>query len=219
MTKKNFDFLTLKELCNAPDRIRDTGWEEAFLAILPNSSLRVVSPTPQQGPDGWPYLFVASDDDASEPALTILKWLSEKGIGLAINPEKDAPDFVLPWGMIWNFRERQAFLNPPPVAKDNKFELEKGESVFAGPPSAEYLPEYVRKMLRSFWIEQGVLAPRILVMSQDHEHFDLCFSLDSLGNPPEKEHEGIAQTIAWFLPQDYSIVLVKEDGLPAFSDL
>jgi hypothetical protein len=40
-----------------------------------------------------------------------------------------------------------------------------------------------------------------------------------LGNPPEREHEGIAEAIAWFLPNHYSVVLISEKGLPTFSAL
>ncbi|HWU44373.1 MAG TPA: hypothetical protein VN132_13070, partial [Bdellovibrio sp.] len=65
----------------------------------------------------------------------------------------------------------------------------------------------------------AVLRPRILVMSTDRKHYDLAFSLESLGNPPQKEHAGIAEAIGWFLPPHYSIVLVSEKGLPEFVEL
>jgi hypothetical protein len=40
-----------------------------------------------------------------------------------------------------------------------------------------------------------------------------------LGNPPTKEHQGIAEAISWFLPPHYSIVLISETGLPPFAAL
>ena len=49
--------------------------------------------------------------------------------------------------------------------------------------------------------------------------YDLCFSLESLGGPPNQEHSGIAKALSWFLPQHYSVALVKEEGLPSFFDL
>jgi hypothetical protein len=60
------------------------------------------------------------------------------------------------------------------------------------------------------------MHPRILVMSTDRKHYDLAFSLESLGNPPTKEHQGIAEAITWFLPPHYSVVLVSEKDLPEF---
>jgi len=89
----------------------------------------------------------------------------------------------------------------------------------AGPPSPQYLPQYVRNILKEFFRDQGVLMPKILVMSADRKHYDLAISLESLGNPPEKEHQGIAEALSWFLPPHYSIVLVSEKGLPSFVEL
>ena len=57
------------------------------------------------------------------------------------------------------------------------------------------------------------------MISQDNIHFDLCFSLESLGNPPDNEHEGIAEALSWFLPTHYSIVLISEKSLPEFLPL
>ena len=60
---------------------------------------------------------------------------------------------------------------------------------------------------------------KVLVMSKDGEHFDLCFSLDSLDNPPVEEHKDICEAMAWFLPDNYSIMLIAEKGLPKFYKL
>jgi hypothetical protein len=81
------------------------------------------------------------------------------------------------------------------------------------------LPQYVRNILKQFFMDQNVMRPRILVMSTDRKNYDLAFSLESLGNPPVKEHQGVAEAISWFLPPHYSIVLVSEIGLPEFTDL
>jgi len=209
---------SLHQLTLVNEAERDDAWEAALLGALAHGELQLLQNTPQVGPDKWPYIYVQTSEGAQEPALKIIEWLSEKGIGLVVNPQKNPVDYVLNYGMIWNFRQRGEFVTrrdqPAP-----KFELNHGTQILAGPPSEDYLPTYVRNVLRTFLMEQGVMQPRILVMSEDQISFDLCFSLDSLGNPSENEHEGIATALSWFLPTHYSIVLVNETGLPAFSPL
>ena len=72
----------------------------------------------------------------------------------------------------------------------------------------------MRKVIKEFFVQQGVLAPKILAFSLDGKSFDLAFSIESLGNPKESEHEGILEAIAWFLPPHYQVSLVSEVELP-----
>ena len=62
-------------------------------------------------------------------------------------------------------------------------------------------------------------AFQILIFSFDKKQYEFGISLESLGNPPETEHAGIAEAISWFLPPHYSIVLISEKGMPQFVDL
>lgn len=211
--------MTLSELLKIPDSKRDFNWESHFFDELLKSKVKLLDEGPQVGPDNWPYLLVETGDDADEPAINIIKWLSDKGIGLVVNPQKEYPDYVFPWGMIWNFRETGLFrLNVAPV-RDGKIELQSKEGLHAGPPTAEYLPDYVRKLLKQFFLDQGLMQVRILMVSQDRKHYDLAISLESLGNPPEHERAGIAEAISWFLPAHYSVLLTSEKGLPSFVEL
>lgn len=208
----------LTELLKTADSARDAQWEDEFLTRLTESPLTVLSPDPQTGPDQWPYLMV-STDAGDESAQKILAWLAERGIGLAVNPTKDYPDFVLTYGMIWNFRETGRFIDRRQVPQDGAVEYDPRTLKMSGPPTEQYLPKYVRRVLKQFWNDQGVLSPRIQVLSVDGENYDFAFSLESLGNPPATEHAGIAEAISWFLPPHYSVVLVSEKGLPPFADL
>lgn len=215
---------TIEQLLKVQDSQRDTQWEDEFLTRLTESTVHVLSPDPQTGPDQWPYMMVAvgekaAGDSADEPAQKVLSWLSDKGIGLAVNPMNEYPDFVLTYGMIWNFRETGRFIDRRPIPQDGEVEYQTQDLKIAGPPTPEYLPEYVRSILRQFWRDQGVLAPKILVLSVDGKNFDFAMSLESLGNPPKNEHPGIAEAISWFLPPHYSVVLVSEKGLPTFVGL
>ncbi|MNJ91233.1 hypothetical protein D3C87_88810 [compost metagenome] len=211
--------MTLNDLTKIPDEQRDQKWENDFFMALSQGNLKLLTPDPQQGPDGWPYLLVNTDESAQEPAQKIIQWLATKGMGLAVNPHKEYPDYIFSYGMIWHFKETGLFYQTAEEAPVGVIEIKEGTKLQAGPPADHYLPKYVRSILREFFRDQNVLVPKILVMSSDQKHYDLAFSLDSLRNPPETEHQGIAEAIGWFLPPHYSIMLVKEEGLPPFVDL
>lgn len=209
---------SLMELTQVPEEKRDKNWENKFLVELTSTNIRLLSPDPQYGPDNWPYLMAVTDEAADEPAQKVIQWLAQKGIGLVINPHKEYPDYIFSYGMLWSFVETGFFFKP--VATDNgTFTFEPGQNVIAGEPTLEYLPTYSRNILREFLRDQGVLAPKILVLSQDKLNYDLAFSLESLGNPPDSEFEGIAEAFSWFLPPHYSILLISENGLPKFVNL
>lgn len=211
--------MNLIELVNIPDEQRDHKWEIDFFMAVTRSNLKLIHEAPQKGPDGWPYLLAETSVDATEPANKIMQWLAMKGVGLVINPHKSYPDYVFTYGMLWHFKETGLFYRTADEAPVGTLELEKGQGLHAGPPAPHYLPQYVRNILKQFFLDQNVMRPRILVMSQDRKNYDLAFSLESLGNPPTNEHQGVAEAISWFLPPHYSIVLVSEIGLPEFTDL
>lgn len=202
-----------------PAEKRDVQWEYDFLNAFPQSKLQVLSPEPQLGPDGWPYLMVATGAEAAEPALKIIPWLAQRGIGLAVNPGKEYPDFVFNYGMLWNFKEKGQFIQSGAGAPVGPVEFKTGEGILSGEPTKDYLPDYVRAILRDFFRDQGLHQVKIAVVSADRVTYDLVFSLESLGNPPEKEHAGIAEALAWFLPNHYSVMLLSETSIPGFVNL
>lgn len=223
MTSENENH-SIEDLVTTHASQRDEIWEQDFLRALPYTRLQILDSAPHAGPDGWPYLMVETHTQGHESADRLLKWLSERGIGLVINPRKEAPDYVLSYGMIWNHRETGRFITPvesatPHSSQPGQVKFEKGQGVLAGAPSEQYLPEYVRIVLRSFFRDNGIAKMRWLVLSEDRKHYDLCFSLEALGHPAPEEHRGILEGLSWFLPAHYSLVLVSEDGLPPFHDL
>ncbi len=197
---------------------RDEAWERKFLELLPTALVNVIHPEPRTGPDSWPYLFIEISEASDEPATRIIEWLSERGIGLAVNPMKAIPDYVLSYGMIWNYRARGRFLTD--IADSGAKELVITDNkIYVAPPTEDYLPKYVREILRAFFKDQKVLQPRVTLISQDAVIYDIAFSLESLGNPPEREHQGIGEAISWFLPSHFAIVLVSEKKISGFTDL
>jgi hypothetical protein len=184
---------------------------------LPQARVQILNETPVNGPDGWPYLMVKIDEKGDEPLAQVLGWLSSRGIGLVVNPEKEMPDAVLTYGMIWNFRQSGAFFSEATDTRaSGEYTLTEGQELHAGAPSEEYLPKYAREILKTFLKDNGVTAPKVLVMSPDRQNYDLCFSLESLGSPPANEHPGVLEALSWFLPAHYSLVIASEAGLPAF---
>ena len=228
--------ITLNDLLKVPEQERKFSWDEKFFKLFSETTVRLLSKDPQQGPDGWPYLVCETQQNSSsndqvknyenddiESTQKIFQWLAEKGIGLIVNPRREPyPDYVFSYGMIWNFRQTGYFIQPN---DENKTEQKATEIIYdnkkisCGPPSVEYLPNHARKILKDFFRDQSVLNPKILMISQDKKSYDLCFSLESLGNPIASEHAGVAEAIAWFLPTHYSIVLISESGLPEFLSL
>lgn len=221
---------TLNELLKASEDQRNFNWDEQFFKQFCEAEVRLLSPDPQQGPDGWPYLICEtlntkeseSQIESIESVQKLFFWLATRGIGLVVNPRRNPyPDYVFSYGMIWNFRETGFFIRPDLAQKNmqtNEVDYQS-KKLHAGPPTEQFLPLYVRKVLKDFFRDQMVMKPRMLMISTDGQNYDLCFSLESLGNPPDAEHAGIAEAIAWFLPTHYSIVLVSQQGLPEFVDL
>lgn len=213
---------TFETLIATAPKDRDEAWEKKFLSVLPSARVKVLAPEPRQGPDSWPYLMVSTEDGADEPISNVLSWLSTKGIGLAINPQKIAPDYVLTYGMVWNFRERGEFVSAAPRLSSGAIYLRDGQNrqeVLTGPPSESYWPSYARSIVKQFLLDQGVFAPKVLMVSFDKTNYDLCFSLESLKSPTEAERAGIAEALSWFLPAHYAVSLVSEKSIPGFQSL
>jgi hypothetical protein len=209
-------------LIQQPESRRDHAWEEEFLKAFAQMKVKVESDQAKNGPDGWPYLFVRTGPDATEPATQVVKWLAGRGIGLVVNAHKMLPDYIFPYGMLWNFVETGRFQQPGEMAKPRSTEATYAQDrgLVMGPPSEKYLPPYVRGVLREFLAAQGFSSPRVLVISSpDFREVDLVVSVDSLGQLPRSQHQTMAEMLAWFLPLHYTLVLGQEEGLPAFSSL
>ena len=229
--------LDLSRLLATDHDARDQKWEQSLLLALPHAQVQIANPEPQEGPDHWPYFLVETHDESAsaasaagvtlEPLNNILQWLSERGIGLALNTMKSLPDYIFTYGMIWNFRERGEFISASPddlrpemigaeKPSNARFEIKDGQQVWAGPPSEAYLPKYARAIIKQFLMDQGAFAPKVLMVSTDQKHYDLCFSVESLKSPPAHEHANIVEALAWFLPAHYAVSLLSEKTVAGF---
>lgn len=222
--------MNMQSLLSVPENQRDLQWEYQFLDSIPNTKYRVLFEEPQQGPDGWPYLLVENSDEGTDYGVALLDWLATRGIGMVINPQKDYPDFVLSWGMAWFFREKKRFFQPTlavvggtevktAAPTSGTFTIEQGKNLILGQPTEDYMPVYVRNIISQFFLDQAVLDPKILMVSEDGQSYDLTFSIESLGNPPQSEHQGILEAVSWFLPPHYSVAMMSEAALSGFQSL
>ena len=210
--------MTIFEKCmNKTFEERDEQWELDFLKAFPEQKFTIQDTEPKEGPDGWPYLLV--QDGGDEPAHQVIKWLTEQGVGLVLNAHKKYPDYVFSYGMLWNFRERGEFLSEGYDLESGDVVLTSGQKIWVGEPSLDYVPEYVRDILRQFFKDQGIERLQWAVISTDQKNYDLAISLESLGDPDESEHQGIGEAISWFLPAHFSIALIHQKGLPDFYTL
>ena len=201
----------MEDLLAIPNEKRDQSWEKSFFSILPQAQFELLHSTPVEGPDAKPYLVVKITKKG-EPAHKILSWLGQKGVGLTINPDKSPPDCILSYGMIWNYLANGHFLTNTQQSEKTRqdFHLQKGQKMMAASPSEVYFPTHVRKLFGEFLRDQGVLRPRVLMLSMDSKNYDLCFSLESLGNPPKEEWQGILEAFSWFFPLHYSLCILSE---------
>ncbi len=198
---------------------RDAVWENDFLNQFPKQSITADSGGTRMGPDHWPYLFVRHYLESKEPVHQVFDWLSKQGAGLALNAHKEVPDYVFTYGMVWHFKETGVFqLNVEKKSPDSVV-FEEGQEIISGPPSLEYIPQYARDVFKQFFSDQGVHHPRWIMVSGCENDYNLCFSVESLGCPPQREHLGVVESLSWFFPNHFSIVLISEEHLPSFYDL
>lgn len=214
--------MDLDWLLQQPENARDQAWEAAVLDGLINTKVQLQSAEPQEGPDGWPYLFARTGADATEPFSKLVEWLAGRGIGLVVNAHKMLPDYVFTYGMLWSFVETGRFLDQDADRiPTGEIDLSTDGSSVMGAPTEKYLPPYVRAVLRDFLSQQGFQQPRILVVSQvsNYRNTDLVFSLESLRGIEGKDQKTMAEALSWFLPMHYSLVFASEKNLPPFHAL
>lgn len=208
---------TLSDYLAVNSGLRDNTWESDFFRSLIASKIFVIDDTVQMGPDGWPYIFITDDKSVShiseDTALNVIQWAYENGVGLALNPAKERPDYIFHYGMIWNFVHNKFFI------KDEVVETPPNAPIYVAQVSEDIVPMQALGFIKDYIKSAGIDAPRGALISRDKLNYDFALSIESLGNPPKEEHEGIARGVGWFLPNHLPVVLIFEDKLQKLFDL
>lgn len=214
------------ELVETPHEARDEAWNTAFLASLSGASFRCGDPQVIQGPDGFPYVQLLLPESGVGFQCYVIDrmkddFLLERGLGVVINPDNGAPDWVLSCGDILNLYLNQEFYTTEetPFSKDGTDEIiEEQESVMVGQPAETLLPQVTRNVLRAFLEGNGVAAPKVLLMMRQRKDGagitqELAFNLSPADFADEKTYRAVMQQLAWFLPRHYSILGIDESAL------
>lgn len=204
----------ITELEKVPFEKRDGDWIHRYSQALELVPLKVLNPQPQQGPDGFVYLLVSAGE-GEDKLSDLVQWGADKGVGLVINPQKSNADLLLTYGMLWNYLVNKEFLSPLKSKSNNTLEFSANQQVLTGVPNESYWPPRARKLFKEFLLAQGIIQAKVILILDDDDQTqaDLCFSLESLGNPPEKEWQGILEGFSWFFPRHYSLGLISEKTL------
>lgn len=199
----------LNDLTNSKLNARNQDWESQFLKTFVERECEVVvmSEDVQMGPDGWPYLYVNTDlkhEGFKDKALNVVQWAYDHAVGLVINPQKEKPDYVFNFGMIWSYVHRGAFVN----FFDDSYQDET--PVYIAKVTDDIIPNHAQHIIKEYIASAGVQSPRAALITRDKVHYELAFAIESLNNPPSNEHQGIAKGLSWFLPTDIPVVLLYE---------
>lgn len=204
-------------LMQQPEARRDDGWEKLFLEQIVQAKVEIVEDTAKPGPDGWPYLLIKTGSEAREPFLNVLEWAAQRGIGLALNTHKMLPDYIFTYGMLWNYAMNRQFVTQGSTPKAGNVVIAENEEMIVGEPSEQYLPAFVRQVLRDFLQAQGMKEPKVTVLStKDYKVVDLLFSAESLNDLKPKDFRAMSEAISWFLPLHYNIIIGSEQNLRGF---
>ncbi len=201
----------LNENLKVNSGLRDDAWEKDFLRAFVNSTLYLTDENVQIGPDGWPYLFITEDGTqkhvSKDTAINLIQWAYEHGVGLVLNGSKERPDYIFHFGLIWNFIHNKFFI------KDQIVQTPPNAPIYVAEVSEDILPQHAIHFIKDYIKSAGIEEPRGALISRDKLNYEFALSLESLGNPPKQEHEGIARGIGWFLPNHMPVVLVYEEKL------
>ena len=188
--------------------LRDFHWEDKFLKAFVDSCVFLVEDSVQIGPDGWPYLYLCTEAQqphkSEDRVSSIISWAYENGVGLVLNTHKEKPDYIFHYGMIWNFIHQGEFVNYAQPA------FKKDAEIYLSPVSQDLVPSKVISFIKDYIRSAGVEGLRCALITRDKIHYEFAVSIESLGNPLESEHKGIAQGLSWFLPINMPVVLIYE---------
>jgi hypothetical protein len=207
---------------------RDSNWITRFYETIPDASMATTPDQILQGPDGFSYFVLNMPPPRREfePFCIshILDFCLENSLGVVIEPQPEPPEWVIPYGLLWSQKELGNFdLNFQPGAEqefseDHEFEIPPHlvgkQAVLVGQPSPAFFPEYARKAVRGFLVEQGAPNPGVLLLSNPAQKPSqtLAFSVFAEDFSGRDQFRNFMQHLSWFFPPHYRLSSVSKDS-------
>jgi hypothetical protein len=209
---------TITELFEtAPDQ-RGSAWKQQFYDAVIDASFACGDPQVINGPDGFPYFALKTPEPfkgfESFCLCNIVETATDNGFGAVINPSGQGANWVFSYGDLATLRMFNSFEAPKQETPDRDESLQQDQQFLIGSPSEEFLPAYVRAVLRSFLTEGvGIENPGVFLMSRASDSIQqLAFSVFPEDFETEDHFNDIMGRITWFLPRHYLVVSVSRES-------
>lgn len=215
----------LARLCTIEKSKRDAKWQRDFYQTVPTASMSNPEERAMVGPDGFPYLIlnIPEPDEPFEAfsVVSVLPHLLESGLGIVINANKEEPDWVFPYGTLWSFLEFdsfEAFAGENEAVPDNPLKRETlaaARQVFTGQPAESLLPQYARKVIKSFMTDRlKISCPQVFLLVDPQSDYDqsLVFSVFPENYRSEAEFSAVLSLLRWYIPPHFGLTAVSKDS-------
>lgn len=216
--------IAINNLLSIPLEERDSQWIADFITQISEANLAVAEPEIIMSNDGFPYFNLRNVANGENFQAFVIKsklpLLLKNGFGVAINTQKDQPDWMFTYGDLLNLQLNGEFYTDEHFFSKNTddFAIGNQEEILTGQPSEAILPSFVRQHMRDFLQFSGVHNPLIMLIARnytDEEKVsqDLVLNLTPKNFANEKEYRHAMNTISWFLPRHYSLVGMDENAI------
>ncbi len=218
----------LAELLFVEREHRDAEWTRRFYDAIVDASMATSLDQILRGPDCFSYFVLNMPPprrDVEPFSLShVLDSCLENSLGVVIEPEPGPPEWVFRFGQLWSKKEFGKFdltLEPQPdsalpemPAPERPSHLEGKPAVLVGQPSNIYLPEYARKAVKQFLVNQGIANPGVLMISNPSQSpaETIAFSVFSEDFPDLDHFRNFMQHLAWFFPPHYRLSSVNKSS-------
>ena len=192
-------------LFKVPYEERDDEWKQEYFPNIADACLEAGVPQVIEGPDGYPYFHLKTPEiDTTFQGFSIKQltedFLFQEGVGLALNPSKEVPDWVFSYGDIVNYKAAGEFYSEP--GKWQQFDPAV-KTVSINPP-AEVLPPEARTVLRRYLQDYKINTPKIALIKDREEHLQLMFEIPAGLFRHEDVRDDVGHSLSWFLPKHYT---------------
>jgi hypothetical protein len=211
----------MAELLSVSPDIRDETWNQKFLITVQTASFASTDPQVIKGPDSFPYFGLHIPEPGKPFTSYCIRnmkddFLLVNGYGVSINPVGNAADWVFSYGDIVNLQVNNEFYSPS-VNVDIKSEvtLDKDENILVAQPSASYLPQKARNVIKNYLQYFGIPDPKVMLISRKIDGVmvqQLSFNIfkEDVGHP--ENLDSFMRQLSWFLPRQYIVVMLAKNA-------